>query len=280
MRIVAIGLLVLVLAVAGCDAGEQRSEAPEAPVVPAAITYDGADAPNRTALLAHGERMSWMLGCKGCHGENLQGKNVTEKEPEFGDMNAPNITLMMGDYSDADLDNVIRRGIPKDRREFWFMASESFQYVSDADLRALIAFLRTVPPAGKQMPPIRKGPAFHDQVKKGDLLSAQKLVQKFKASTPPDLGETHKLGRYIAMTVCTECHNSELQGYEGFSPSLDVVGAYSNPELEHLLRTGEGKVKKDLGLMSQTARNRFSKLTQREMDAIIGYMRARVDRPQ
>ena len=35
-----------------------------------------------------------------------------------------------------------------------------------------------------------------------------------------------------------------------------------------LLTTGEGKVKKDLGLMTMTAKHRFSKLTPRERDAL------------
>ena len=98
-----------------------------------------------------------MLGCKGCHGDDLQGQNVTENEPQFGDMWAPNLTLLLASYSDADLEHVIRQGVPKDKREFWFMPSETFQYVSDADLAALVAYLRTVKPGGKQMPPIRKG---------------------------------------------------------------------------------------------------------------------------
>ena len=29
------------------------------------------------------------------------------------------------------------------------------------------------------------------------------------------------------MTTCTECHNGALQGFEGFTPDLDIAGAYS-----------------------------------------------------
>ena len=278
MRIVM--LAVAAAALSACGESGPKADPPTVAATPAAITYDGADATDRAAVLAHGERMSWMLGCKGCHGEDLQGRNVSEKDPEFGDMNAPNLTLLMASYSDSDLDKVIRQGVPKDGREFWFMPSESVQYVSAADLSALTAFLRTLEPTGKQLPPLRKGPMFHKQVGEGLFTNARGMIERFRKSTPPDLGEQHKLGRYIAMTVCTECHNSELQGYPDFSPSLDVAGAYSKDELVHLLRTGEGKAKKDLGLMSQTARNRFSKLTEREMEAITGYVLAHANRPQ
>lgn len=270
----------LLLAVAACGESPGRSDDLPAPVVRAAATFDGANAATPAAKLAHGERMSWMFGCKGCHGANLQGHNVSEKDPGFGDMNASNLTLLLSDYSDAELERVIRRGVPKDGREFWFMASESFQYMSDADLAALIAYLRTVEPAGKPMPPIRKGPGFHDQLAKGNFTNARGMVKRFRASQPVDLGEKHALGRHIAMTVCTECHNSALQGYGDFTPDLDIAGAYTGEELATLLSTGRGKTKADLGLMTQTSQNRFAKFTPRERDAIIAYVKARADRPR
>ena len=274
-------IIALLLGVAACGVPKsEQSEKAEAPVVVAALTFDGADATDAAAALKHGERMSWMLGCKGCHGENLQGTNVTADVPNLGDMNAPNLTLLLANYSDADLDKVVRHGVPKDGREFWFMPSETFQYVSDADFAALITYLRTVKPGGKPMPPIRKGPKFLDDVAKGAYTNAPGMIKRFQASQPADLGESHALGRYIAMTTCTECHNSELQGYEGFSPNLDLAGAYSADELTTLLTTGKGKIKPDLGLMSETAKHRFSKLTPRERTAIVAYIKARADRPQ
>lgn len=273
--------IALLLGVAACGAPKsENSQKAETPVVPAALTYDGANAADAAAKLKHGERMSWMLGCKGCHGEKLQGQNVTADEPKEGDMNAPNLTLLLAKYSDADLDKVVRHGVPKDGREFWFMPSETLQYVSDADFAALITYLRTIKPAGKPLPPIRKGPEFLKDVAKGAFTNAPGMVKRFQASQPPDLGEQHALGRYIAMTTCTECHNSELQGYEGFSPNLDIAGTYSADELATLLTTGKGKTKPNLGLMSETAQRRFSKLTPRERDAIVAYIKARADRPQ
>jgi len=272
---------LLICGVAACGNPERADEAqPDAPVVPAALTYDGANATDAAGKLAHGERMSWALGCKGCHGENLQGMNVTEPDPEVGDMNAPNLTLLMASYSDADMEKVIRRGVPKDGREFWFMPSESFQYTSDADLAALIVYLRTLKPAGSQLPPINKGPLFEKDISQGKYTHARGMVERFRASRPADLGERHALGRYIAMTACTECHNSELQGYEDFTPDLDIAGTYSEAELEALLTTGKGKAKPYLGLMSKTGKERFSKFTPRERAAIIGYVKARADRPR
>ena len=94
------------------------------------------------------------------------------------------------------------------------------------------------------------------------------------------LGEVHARGRYLVKTTCTGCHNGELQGYDGFTPDLDIAGSYTTEELTRLLTTGEGKVKKDLGLMSDVAKNHFSYLTASERAAVVAYIKARVDRPQ
>jgi mono/diheme cytochrome c family protein len=261
------------------DTPERQEKTGEAPsVTRAALTFDGALNQDPQAQLAHGERMSWMFGCKGCHGKDLQGANVTEKDPEFGDMNASNLTLLLPQYSDAEIERVVRQGIPKDGREFWFMPSESFQYMSDADLAALIAYLRTIKPAGKQMPPIRKGPFFHKEVRDKTFTNARAKVDRYRKSQPTELGAEHALGRHIAMTVCAECHNSELQGYDGFTPDLDIAGAYSEDELKTLLATGKGKAKADLGLMTLTSQSRFSKFTPRERDAVVAYLKARAVR--
>jgi mono/diheme cytochrome c family protein len=274
-----LGLLAAASLVA-CDRNTAETNKPTVPVTPAAISFDGADYKDDAAKLAHGDRLSWVLGCKGCHGSNLQGGNVTKDDPNFGDMNAPNVTLLIAGYSDAELEKLIRHGQPKDGREFWFMPVESYQFLSDADLAALIAYLRTFKPEGKQLPPIRIGPGLRDQAAKGILVSSQGMLKRYREQAPPELGENHANGRHLAQIVCAECHNSSLQGFEGFTPNLDIAGAYDAAELETLLTTGKGKSKPDLGLMAISARDRFAKLTPKERSSIIAYVKARADRPQ
>jgi mono/diheme cytochrome c family protein len=274
-------LLIVALAAAGlsgCDR-DSSNQQPEAPVVPAAITYDGANATDRAAVVAHGKRLASILDCTGCHGSNLQGSNLAER-PGDAPMYAPNITLLLAKYSDAELDKLIRGGVPKDGREFWFMPVESFQFLSDADAAAIIAYLRTVKPAGKAQPPFRKNAAVDKEIAAGRMGNAQVQMAKYRKDMPVDLGQQHALGRYIVRTTCTACHNNALQGWEGFTPNLDIAGAYSKEELTRLLTTGEGKVKKDLGMMSGIARNSFSKLTPSEREAVVGYVLARAQRPQ
>jgi len=109
----ATSLAILTLFLTAC--GSPKQAEPPAPT-PAAITFDGAEATDAAARLAHGKRLATVLGCTACHGENLQGTNVTDDDPDFGDMNAPNLTLLLTAYNDAELERVIRQGVPKDGR--------------------------------------------------------------------------------------------------------------------------------------------------------------------
>jgi mono/diheme cytochrome c family protein len=273
-------LVAAVAALSACEKAKSEEQQPTLPTTPAAVAFDGSGYADDVAKVAHGKRLARVLDCTGCHGDNLQGKNVTADEPEYGDMNAPNITLLLADYSDADIERLLRTGTPKDGRDFWFMPAESYQFLSAADLAAIIAFLRTHKPAGKQLPPIRKGEGFLKEIKEGGFAHAAAQTVRYRDNPPADVGPQHERGRQLARISCSGCHNGQLQGYEGFTPNLDIAGTYNAAELETLLATGKGKSKPDLGLMSSVARSSFSRLTPGERKAIVDYMLARANRPQ
>jgi mono/diheme cytochrome c family protein len=274
--------LIILLAMAGVTACNKPvdTKAEQADLVPAALSFDGADYRDDAAKLAHGKRLARVLDCTGCHGDNLQGHNVTEDEPEYGDMNAPNLTLLMPTYSDAEFEKLLRHGVPRDGREFYFMPPESYQFLSDADMKAILAFVRSFPPAGKQLPPIRKGEGFLQEMKEGGIKPAAQQVVRYRDNPPPDLGPEFERGRQLARMTCTGCHNGELQGYEGFTPNLDIAGTYNAAELTELLTSGKGKAKPDPGLMTSISKYSFSALTPAERKAIVEYVLARANRPQ
>ena len=87
-------LAILLLATAACSAPKKRRGVqPPIKSLPAEITFDGADAkdvPASCAWQAAGGRTRLH---KGATATTLQGNNVTEDDPNFGDMNAPNLTL-------------------------------------------------------------------------------------------------------------------------------------------------------------------------------------------
>lgn len=245
----------------------------------AGLGYEGADYKTEAAKVAHGKRLATILDCTGCHGPNLQGTNLADK-PEDGAMYAPNITLLLARYSNAELDKLIRHGVPKDGRRFWFMQVETYQFLSDPDFAALIAYLRTLKPAGKSLPAFKFNRVEYKDVEQGIMGDAQAQIRKYRDNPPIDLGGKHAWGRYMVQTTCTGCHNNALQGWTNFTPNLDIAGTYSKAELTRLLTTGEGKTRKDLGIMSGMGRDHFSRLTPREREAIVDYILARANRPQ
>ena len=243
------------------------------------VSYEGADTKNDAEKVVLGKRLTYILDCTGCHGENFQGTNMADK-PEDGAMYAPNVTLLLSKYSDAQLDQLIRHGKPKDGREFWFMPVESFQFLSDEDFSAIVAYLRTLKPAGKELPPFKINAVEQKDVDAGILGNAQQQIHKYRDGPPVDLGPKHAWGHYLAQTACTGCHNNALQGWPNFTPNLDIAGAYSKAELIQLLTDGKGKQGKDVGPMSRVARRNFSRLTPREREAIVDYVLARANRKQ
>jgi cytochrome c553 len=75
------------------------------------------------------------------------------------------------------------------------------------------------------------------------------------------------------MTACTECHGANLQGWPFLgSPSLAAAAAYSPQNFAHLMRTGFGLGDRDLGLMTEVGKERFSSFTEDEVTAIHAYL--------
>jgi len=104
------------------------------------------------------------MGCIDCHTPLDKGKFVESKlyaggnkfTGPFGTVHASNITsdpaTGIGSYSDDDLMRVFREGKGKDGRTLWVMPWTMFQGTEEADLRALIAGLRTLRPIPNVVP--------------------------------------------------------------------------------------------------------------------------------
>ena len=75
--------------------------------------------------------------------------------------------------------------------------------------------------------------------------------------------------------MCAECHGTSLQGDanpEFVSPDLRLVYAYTPEAFTQLLRTGVALGGRQLGMMSEQARNNLSQLTDTEISALYGYL--------
>jgi mono/diheme cytochrome c family protein len=270
--------LLLLLICAGCgssDGPEEQTAELEQPV-----TFQGAMRMEASAKVAHGQRISRVLGCQGCHGEQLDGR-LWDDDPEgYGVMWASNLTRAVPAMDDAQLRRLLTTGVHPKGRDLWVMPSELFQHLSTNDLDALVAYLRTLPPRGQPSPDPVLGPRAIAEAKSGQVKPAAALVEELKDEGPADLGLDHALGRYIARTTCAECHGPKLKGREGDTPDLVVASGYSRPEFERLITqgvpTGGRKLKP---LMQSVAKGRYSKLTKEERDALYAYLKALAEQP-
>ncbi|MEO8175593.1 MAG: hypothetical protein ABI626_02925 [Sphingomicrobium sp.] len=233
------------------------------------------------ARVAHGQRLTWVLGCRGCHGKDLAGRNFTQDEPQYGPVYASNLTLVVPHTSDAALERLLRTGEHPDRDNLWIMPSELFQHLSAPDLAALIAYLRTVPPTGQPTPLPVLSAADKKEIATGEYKPAAQLVSETRGVMPTDAGPQYALGRYMTSVTCAECPGPRLEGKKGDTPDLIIAGAYSRDEFEQLITHGIAKGGRKIHpLMVDVARNRFSRLTPHERDALYAYLKARAKRPQ
>ena len=232
--------------------------------------------------LQHGERLTFVLGCNGCHGRNLQGQ-PWEEDADLAISFSSNLTRALPAYSDAALVRAVRAGVRADGTALWSMPSEIFTELDPADLAAVIAYLRTFRPAGIVHPRIVFGPRGRREVAAGNYQPASTLVLARRGQGPVRFDAAHDQARYITRATCGECHGVTLTGdtwpdAPRSPPDLNVAGAYTRADFHRLLRTGVAAGGRQVGLMSQVARNRFSHLTDAEVDAIYDYLAARARR--
>lgn len=258
----------LMLAIAGC--GSPAAEQPEPPPV----AFAGALLVDASSRVAHGKRIADVLGCTGCHGSELQGKR-------FYELYASNLTRDMPGYSDAQFRQLLLEGVHPTGRDIWGMPSEVFQHLSEPDMGALIAYLRSLKPAGEPTQPhLPFEPETKQMIADGILMPADQWVRKTRSTKPVNLGATHALGRYMTMVTCAECHGADLAGDTGGAPDLIVASAYTREEFETLMTKGVAPGQRELKLMAVVSRERFSQMTRKERDALHAYLKARAEQPQ
>jgi mono/diheme cytochrome c family protein len=232
--------------------------------------------PSDSQSIAEGQRLATVRGCSGgCHGERIEG-GVFIDEPLLAMLVAPDLSAAVRTYSDAELARIIRRGVRPDGRSVVGMPSEMFSPLTDDDLGRILAYLRSVPPQHGPGRKVRLGPLARLGLVAGQYAPAALEVRRADglAQSYPRAGDSTAPGAYLARTNCTECHGLDLRGGE-VTPDLRVVAGYSLGAFTTLLRTGKSVGDRELGLMKQVARKRFSHFTDAEIGALYTFLIAR-----
>ena len=281
---IVLGVLVLVLtmgAAAAWTASERRLTRRH-PLPAAESLALATDA----AALERGRHLATTVsGCAACHGADLGGAVVVD-HPALGYIAAPNLTTGRGGAASwrsvMDFERAIRHGIAPDGRALLIMPSDDFQTMSDADVTALIAYVRSVPPVDREIAPSTLRPLGRALLVAGQLpvLAAERIVAP-RHATPipaPDAG----YGRYLAdVGGCTGCHGPGLSGGPipgappEWTPAANLtpagIGSWSKADFERALRRGvrpDGTPIDTVMPWRSTAR-----MTEDEVTALWAYLR-------
>ncbi len=167
-------------------------------------------------ITAKGEHLALIRGCTDCHGANLGGSAVVE-DAMLGSIYASNLTSGKGgvgtSYSDDDLARAIRHGIAQDGRALLVMPSAEYALLGDADVNALVAYIRSVPPVDQEVPPVRLTLFARLLFLAGQLppLAAEIIDHQASRPNPPEPAAEAAYGEYLAVS-CTGCHGADYAG--------------------------------------------------------------------
>jgi mono/diheme cytochrome c family protein len=211
------------------------------------IQVQAIDIPTDEAALARGEHLV-NVGCKSCHGANLTGQAIMD-DPPIGTMYASNITGLAGTHSDADLVRAIRHGVDTDGRQLIIMPAEVFIHFSEEDMGAVIAYLKSVPREGDDLPKPRLAPLGRILLGAGmfgDVFPAEYIDHDLPYAEMPKIGANLAYGEYLS-GFCAGCHGADLAGAQPgdpespFAPSLTAGGrlqSWTEEDFITTMRTG------------------------------------------
>jgi len=224
-----------------------------------------------------GERLARVFGCyRGCHGRYMEGK-VAFEDPAFLRAVAPSLKDAVKNYSTQQLEALIRQGVRPDGKSVWAMPSGSFASMTDRHLAEILGFIRDYPEHERQaeLPGFRFYVGARVAVLTGLLEAAAAIAARFEPLDDNELNDPMVHGRYLALNACSECHNTTLDGFEGFTPSLAVARGYDREQFRRLMSEGKGVGDRELGLMSEVAKMRFSQFKPAEVDVLYDYLQSR-----
>ena len=251
-------------------------------------------------LIERGAYLARAADCSACH-TTLGGKEYAGglgfKLP-FGTLYSTNITpdkeTGIGNYSDQDFLGAVHRGIRRDgARLYPAMPFTSYTYMTDADARAIKAYLFSLPPVRASIPANTLTFPFNQRwsmIFWSALFNPDRRFEPDSSKSP----EWNR-GAYLteAMAHCGECHTPRnlafalnnrqkfagavTAGWRAFNISSDKntgVGAWSDDDLVSYLSIGHADGHGTAsGPMGEAVDHSLSHLAQQDIRAVVAYLR-------
>jgi len=205
------------------------------------------------ASIARGQHIAETL-CEGCHGTDLSGINNWFAAGPLGTIDTANLTSGEGGvgqtYTDEDFVLAIRHGVDSKGKPTFMPAVVSTAYLSDEDLAAVIAYVKSVPPVdhitnGKHFTPLAKIMLAAGMIGK---LPAEEVSHEVHVTAPAP-GVTAEYGAYLVNTHdCHVCHGQNMNGGKFPDPTKKIITpnltqggeliAWTEADFINTLRTG------------------------------------------
>lgn len=170
---------------------------------------------DRPADLRHGKYLYESRGCMDCHAANGKGRVVID-DPGGLYVRAPNITTgpggVVASYADRDWVRTLRHGVKPNGRPLLVMPSEDYNQLTDGDLNALVAYVRSLPPVDGEGAVVRLPLIAKAMYAFGGLKDAPEKIDHSRLPPEPvPVGATARHGAYVA-NMCIGCHGASLTG--------------------------------------------------------------------
>lgn len=274
-------LLLGLLAAAAAHLLAQRklNRSIDVQVAPVAFVTDEAS-------LARGKYLFQSRGCAECHGANGAGKLIID-EPNGLRVWSPNISpgpgSVVAKYTEVDWVRTLRHGVKPDKRPVFVMPSEDYNRFTDADVAAIVAYTRSLPPAKGEaarveLPLIVKALYAVDAIPD----AAQRIDHTLPPAQPVAEGPTAEHGAYVA-NMCKGCHGLTLTGGPipggppDWPPAADLTSAKlyaaydSVDKFRTMLRSGKRPTGEAIKVMPFPS---LGALNDTDVEALYSYLRA------
>jgi mono/diheme cytochrome c family protein len=210
VAIVAAGLVVLAACLAllaSAMSERKRQRAIDVAVTPVAYAADDS-------ARARGKYLFESRGCAECHGADGHGIVVIDSGGLY--VKSPNISPGAGSvvksYTEADWVRTIRHGVKPDKHPVIIMPSKDYNRLTDADLAALVAYVRSLPPVAGEGATIRFPLIVRALYAAGEIKDdAEDIDHTLPPSAPVPDAVTKEHGAYVA-TMCQGCHGDHFSG--------------------------------------------------------------------
>jgi mono/diheme cytochrome c family protein len=277
-----VGLVVLALAAVYGVSEFRLRKTYDVPAVALSLRDD-------SATIARGKHIATIRGCIDCHTGNLGGGKFIDV-PLLGTVYAANLTRgengAASFFTDADWDRAIRHGVKPDGKPLLVMPAQEYKDLSDEDLAAVVAYLRSVPPVDTPPRENRVGPLgrFLEVTGKAIVVPASHLDHTAPRKPAPPAGPTAEYGAYL-ITGCSGCHGEKLSGGPvpgsppDSPPALNLtpdpatgLGKWTEADFTRVLR--EGKKPDGSEVRAPMPWKLTSELTDDEIHALWLYLRS------